>query len=199
MSADFSRDLAATSATFGIPAEQVPLAIPWIYLAGPLFTEGEIEFNAQLAATLRSQGYRVYLPQQACAGTADPAELYRRCIVGLDQAGLVLAILDGTDADSGTCFELGYAKARGIPCIGLRTDFRATGEHLGLNLMLTHSCDRLILRVLNPASNLDDLVGTQIPITTFDLETTAASVVTQVLANYPLATLTQTAQDQLID
>jgi hypothetical protein len=61
---------------------------------------------------------------------------------------LVLVLLEGTDADSGSCFEMGYAYAKGLPIVGLRTDFRGSGEHLGLNLMLTHSCTHLILRTL---------------------------------------------------
>lgn len=175
---------------FMIPTDQIPAAMPWIYLAGPLFTEAEIAFNADLAAALRSQHYRVYLPQQACAGTTDPAELYRRCIVGLAGAGLVLAVLDGTDADSGTCFELGYARAQGLPIIGLRTDFRTTGEHLGLNLMLTHSCDRLILRRLEPTAPEAAGLG-HLPVIAFDMTTPAAAIVEQVLAEFAPARATQ--------
>lgn len=122
---------------------------PWIYFAGPLFTQAEMAFNQSLADELRSQGYRVYLPQQECMGTTDPKELYRRCLVGLEQACLVLVILDGTDADSGSCFEMGYAYAKGLPIVGLRTDFRGSGEHMGLNLMLTNSCTHLILRTMD--------------------------------------------------
>jgi hypothetical protein len=39
------------------------------------------------------------LPQQQCAGTTDPIELFNICIWGLDAASMVLVILDGTDAD----------------------------------------------------------------------------------------------------
>jgi len=123
---------------------------PWIYLAGPLFTQGEINFNQQLAEQLRAEGYRVYLPQQECAGVSAPQELYRRCMKGLASAALVLVILDGADADSGSCFEMGYAHAQGVPIVGLRTDFRGSGDHLGLNLMLTQSCTRLLLTSLAP-------------------------------------------------
>jgi len=122
------------------------LATPaWIYFAAPLFTQGEIDFNQRLATRLREQGYKIYLPQEACTGISDPYELYATCIKGLDGAGMVLIILDGTDADSGSCFEMGYAFAKGLPIVGLRTDFRGSGEHKGLNLMLTHSCTHLVL------------------------------------------------------
>ncbi len=122
---------------------------PWIYLAGPLFTQAETTFNQHLAEQLRVAGCSVYLPQQACAGVTQPQALYDICITGLKGANLVLVILDGTDADSGSCFEMGYAYAKGLPIVGLRTDFRGSGEHLGLNLMLTHSCKHLLLTTLD--------------------------------------------------
>jgi len=53
---------------------------------------------------------------------------------------MVLVILAGSDADSGSCFEVGYAFAKSIPIVGLRTGFRGSGEHMGVNLMLTNSC-----------------------------------------------------------
>ncbi len=123
---------------------------PWIYFAGPLFTAAEIDFNAAIATGLRAAGYSVYLPQEECAGITDPHELFQICVRGIDGAALMVVMLDGTDADSGSCFELGYAYAKGMPVVGVRTDFRGSGEHLGLNLMLTHSCDRLLLTSLHP-------------------------------------------------
>ncbi|WP_009630707.1 nucleoside 2-deoxyribosyltransferase [Synechocystis sp. PCC 7509] len=120
-----------------------------IYLAAPLFTQAEIAFNQSLADQLKAAGYKVYLPQQECAGTTDPVELFNICIQGLDNASMVLVILDGTDADSGSCFEVGYAFAKNIPIVGLRTDFRGSGEHMGVNLMLSNSCQHLLLTTSN--------------------------------------------------
>lgn len=120
-----------------------------IYFAAPLFTVAEVAFNQSLANQLEAAGYRVYLPQQQCFGTTDPVELFNICIQGLDKASLVLVILDGTDADSGSCFEIGYAFAKNIPIVGLRTDFRGSGEHMGINLMLSNSCQHLLLTTTN--------------------------------------------------
>lgn len=122
----------------------------WIYLAAPLFSSAEITFNQNLAVRLRTEGYKVYLPQQECEGITEAEELYKRCLYGLDGACMVLVILDGADADSGSCFEVGYAFAKGLPIIGLRTDFRGSGDRLGMNLMLTQSCDRLLITTPNP-------------------------------------------------
>jgi nucleoside 2-deoxyribosyltransferase len=159
---------------------------PWIYLAAPLFTQAEIDFNAALAGQLRSQGYRVYLPQQECAGTTDAKELFRRCMVGLDGACLVLVVLDGTDADSGSCFEMGYAYARGLKIVGLRTDFRGSGEHMGLNLMLTNSCDRLILRTSQLPADQPETV------TYLRLDDDPTTAVLQILSTLPVAEAAKT-------
>lgn len=43
-------------------------------------------------------------------------------------AQLVLAHLDGQEVDAGTASEVGYATALGIPCVGIRSDLRSSGE-----------------------------------------------------------------------
>ncbi len=61
----------------------------------------------------------------------------------LDRCDAVVAILDGPDSDSGTCIELAYARAKGKPVIGVRTDFR-DGEVHGLNVMTAGICSSLV-------------------------------------------------------
>lgn len=121
----------------------------YIYFAAPLFTRGERDFNSSLAASLRQGGFKVFLPQEECQGTH--AEMFATCRRGVGEASIVVAILDGADADSGTCWEVGYAYAKGIPVLGVRTDFRGTGDTEGFNLMLKFSCRS----VLNLGVELD--------------------------------------------
>jgi nucleoside 2-deoxyribosyltransferase len=47
----------------------------------------------------------------------------------IDQAGALLALLDGSDVDSGTAAEVGYAAAKATPVVGLRTDVRPSGDN----------------------------------------------------------------------
>lgn len=122
-----------------------------IYLAAPLFTAAEQAFNAGIAARLRDAGYVVMVPQDFCLPHAGPspdfASIHRACMDHLARATLVVAVLDGADPDSGTCFEAGWACARGIPIIGIRTDLRP-GEDGGLpNCMLTRSCAAVVRNV----------------------------------------------------
>jgi nucleoside 2-deoxyribosyltransferase len=132
--------------------------MPTLYYAGPLFTDAERHWNAANAATLRAQlpQWNILMPQEFCAafdagitGKPDFGQVYKSCLSHLEQATMVLAILDGADADSGTSFEMGYASARNIPIIGLRTDWRPAEDGAG-NCMLTRSC-RLVVNNMSEA------------------------------------------------
>lgn len=56
----------------------------------------------------------------------------------IDESEAVLASLDGQDVDSGTAIEIGYAFARGLVIVGLRTDMRWCSDNEGsvVNLMV---------------------------------------------------------------
>jgi nucleoside 2-deoxyribosyltransferase len=60
----------------------------------------------------------------------------------IDEAQAVVAILDGSDVDSGTAAEIGYAAGKDgpIPVIGLRLDSRPSGDNRGatVNLQVEH-------------------------------------------------------------
>ncbi len=116
---------------------------PFIYLAAPLFSQAELLFNAQLASYLQQQGYSIFLPQAHC-GEQKGQVVYHTCLMGLTQAAVVIAILDGADADSGTCWECGYAVAKNIPVIVIRTDVRQSGDTKGFNAMLYFSATAII-------------------------------------------------------
>jgi nucleoside 2-deoxyribosyltransferase len=123
--------------------------MPSVYFAGPLFSLAELEFNQRLATALvqLQPSLRVILPQERCRELLlKPNGLslsFLDCVSMVTECDLILAILDGADADSGTCVELGLAFAQGKPIIGVRTDFRAL-EDRGLNLMVSHVCTALL-------------------------------------------------------
>jgi nucleoside 2-deoxyribosyltransferase len=111
-----------------------------IYLAGPLFTTAEREFNRRLTQRLRQAGHEVFLPQESEQRTMTEKEIFVGDVAGIDWAEVVVANMDGPDPDSGTCWECGYAYKR-KPIIVFRTDFRAADEpgKAPYNLMLTES------------------------------------------------------------
>jgi len=114
-----------------------------IYLAGPLFTAAEIKFNLELYKILTEKGYHVFLPQQECAGK-ELEDIFHTCKTGVDASDAILAILDGADADSGTCWECGYAVAKNKPVVLVRTDIRHSGDTKGFNAMLYYSASAVV-------------------------------------------------------
>jgi nucleoside 2-deoxyribosyltransferase len=100
-----------------------------IYLAGPLFSTAERNFNKELTRLLRDKGYEVWLPQEFEQMTMTPKQIFLKDVEGVDWADVVVANMDGPDPDSGTSWECGYAY-RKKPVILFRTDFRA-GHRLG--------------------------------------------------------------------
>jgi nucleoside 2-deoxyribosyltransferase len=123
-----------------------------IYLAGPLFTIHERRVNREVAAAIEKElpGSEVLLPQDFKHDGRYNDErafgaIFQGCLRGVDSSVCVVAVLDGPDSDSGTCFEAGYAYAKGIPVIGVRTDFRDNQER-GVNLMLSRACTAYVYR-----------------------------------------------------
>lgn len=112
-----------------------------IYIAAPLFTHAELEYNRKLKNMLLNNGFSVFLPQEDAEDAAQERErqnqeyIFVKCVEGVDTSDLVVAVLDGVDVDSGTAWEAGYAYAKGKPVIGLRTDFRELADGI-VNLMV---------------------------------------------------------------
>jgi len=111
-----------------------------VFLAAPLFSEAERDFNSKVAKRLRDKGFQVWLAQEypfIHEGTSKEKEkIYEEDISALKACNVVVAILDGVEVDSGVAFEMGYAVAIGKPVIGLKTDHRAFSKVEDVNLML---------------------------------------------------------------
>jgi nucleoside 2-deoxyribosyltransferase len=55
-------------------------------------------------------------------------EIGRRNVEAIRSSELLVAQLDGQEADSGTVAEVGYAAGLGLRCFGIRSDLRQAGE-----------------------------------------------------------------------
>ena len=105
-------------------------------------------FNRELVAELRKdRKHAIFLPQELSVSDSpsdkELDDLFHTLIEEIDKSDLIIAILDGSDVDSGTCVEIGYAYAKGKPILGLRTDFR-NSESEGLNLMVLKTCKKYL-------------------------------------------------------
>jgi nucleoside 2-deoxyribosyltransferase/predicted secreted protein len=115
-----------------------------VYLAAPLFSEGERAYNLSIARNLRNNFFDVFLPQEAGddSHTRDKKEqsrIFSENLKALEKSDIIVAVIDGADADSGTAWEMGYAYAQKKKVIAVRTDFRRAGLNEKVNLMLEQS------------------------------------------------------------
>jgi nucleoside 2-deoxyribosyltransferase/predicted secreted protein len=115
-----------------------------VYFAAPLFSEGERAYNLSIAQILRNNCFDVFLPQEVGddSHTRNKEEqfwIFSENLKALEKADIILAIIDGADADSGTAWEMGYAYSQKKQVIALRTDFRRAGMYEKVNLMLEES------------------------------------------------------------
>ncbi|HPP79044.1 nucleoside 2-deoxyribosyltransferase, partial [Methanospirillum sp.] len=110
-----------------------------VYLAAPLFSESECDYNRKIADILTGYALQVHLPQD-CGDSEHSRDLsiqqkiFASNLRALDNADIIIAIIDGADADSGTSWEIGYAYAKRKKIISLRTDFRRVGVSEMVNL-----------------------------------------------------------------
>jgi nucleoside 2-deoxyribosyltransferase len=127
-----------------------------VYLAGPLFSAAERAFNKVLAELLRHAGHAVWLPQEHEQRSRSAEGIFADDVEGIAWAEGIVANMDGGDPDSGTCWECGYAFARGMPIVLFRTDFRSIGDAVGApyNLMLVQSATR---RLELPLASVDEV------------------------------------------
>jgi nucleoside 2-deoxyribosyltransferase len=114
-----------------------------VYLAAPLFSEAERDFNSKLRDKIKNAGFKVFLPQEDSNNVRDEKNrqqiIFNKNVDAIESSDIIVAVIDGTDADSGTAWEIGYAFAKGKPTIGLRTDFRTLGIEGTVNLMIERS------------------------------------------------------------
>jgi nucleoside 2-deoxyribosyltransferase len=123
-----------------------------IYLAGPLgFSEAGRSFHkGTIAPTLAGLGHEVLDPWTLTdqhkidavlsmpygqvkrdAWRALNVEIGGNNHAAIDSCDAVFAVLDGSDVDSGTAAEIGYAFAKGKPILGYRGDFRLAADNEG--------------------------------------------------------------------
>ena len=131
-----------------------------LYFAGPLFTTAERVWNADVTAALRAAGHEVFLPQENEPGK-DAAGIFAADVGGIDWADGLVAIMDGPDPDSGTCWEVGYAYGVRKPIVLVRTDMRSmAGDAGNYNPMLTQAATiRLDLPIASTTEVIAAILG----------------------------------------
>ena len=117
-----------------------------IYFAGPLFSQGEKDYNLKLAKVLEDNGYEVFLPQRdgieaaMLEGKSEEeiaAMIFEKDVSEIMKADILFMVLDGRVPDEGACVELGIGYANQKRCYGIKTDTRSIEISLDLNPMIS--------------------------------------------------------------
>ena len=145
-------------------------ARPRCYVASPLgFSEAGRDYYARRYVPALAEHvepvdpWTLSLPAEFDAARAEGREQAFGIEVGarngeaIRSARLLIAQLDGQEVDAGTAAEVGYAAALGLPCLGVRSDLRSSGEPgMRVNLQLEAF---IVLSGGFIAGSLDELVA----------------------------------------
>ena len=164
----------------GVPAAPAPppplpelfagAARPRCYIASPLgFSEAGRTYYAERYIPALAEHvepvdpWALSLPAEFTAAReadrehAFAIEVGKRNATAIRGSQLLIAQLDGQEVDAGTAAEVGYAAALGLPCLGVRSDLRASGEPgMRVNLQLEAF---IVLSGGFIAGSLDELVA----------------------------------------
>ena len=119
---------------------------PLVYVAGPLFDEGERWWIETIDTRIAAHGLATFLPHRDNPDKTpdNTLEIFRNDRDAIDRCDLVVANLNGITTDDGTAWEIGYAVGISRPVIGLFTDWRRRFADEVVNLMIEHSVERIV-------------------------------------------------------
>ena len=116
-----------------------------VYVAGKLCDKEEREFLEKVAKVIEEEGFETFLPHREVGlarGIKDVQKIFEGDITkGLNDCSLVIAVLNGLHVGAGTSWELGYAYAKGIPVIGIKTDEPIEEAIEYLSAIIIHSTE----------------------------------------------------------
>lgn len=114
-----------------------------VYIAGKIGTESELEVLEEIDKLCKSLGFETFLPHRDVGITKsinDVERIFKGDIEeGFSNIDLIVASLDGLHVGAGTAWELGYAYAKGIPAIGIKTDEQVKEALSYLSAILIYS------------------------------------------------------------
>ncbi len=99
-----------------------------VYMAGPLFNEGDRYTNQCNSDALRKAGYATFLPQEIVINNESSELVKAGCfymdLKAIRECDLLLANCNGIEIDSGTAAEIGLAYALGKRMLVYKSDVR---------------------------------------------------------------------------
>lgn len=95
------------------------------YIAGPLCTKNEREFVEKIDKLCKKMKLNTFLPHKDCGlwnKKDDAKRIASGDLGGFKDCDILIASLNGFNVGAGTAWEMGYAYAKNIPIIAIKTD-----------------------------------------------------------------------------
>jgi len=95
------------------------------YIAGPLCTKQERDFLEKIDRLCGKMGIETFLPYRECGLWKEGKNVKKIALgdlKGFEDCDFLIANLNGFNVGAGTAWEMGYAYAKKIPVIALKTD-----------------------------------------------------------------------------
>ncbi len=129
-----------------------------VYIAGKLTSENEREFLEKIAKICEDMKFKTFLPHRdvgLAKSIKEVNKIFKKDIIeGFKDVKLVIANLNGLHVGAGTAWELGYAYANGITCIGIKTDDSVENALDSLSAILIAS-----MEIVNSLDELREKIG----------------------------------------
>ena len=96
-----------------------------VYIASPLCTKEDRDFAQKIDKLCKKLGLKTFLPHRDCGLWKEGVSFKKIAtgdLNGFKDCNLVIANLNGFNVGAGTAWEMGYANAKDIPVIGIKTD-----------------------------------------------------------------------------
>ena len=130
-----------------------------IYFAGPLFTTAERDFNKMVADHLRLYGHEVFLPQEIEQAETTADAIFNAEVKAMKWCDAIVANMDGSDPDSGTCWEVGNCWREKLSVV-FRTDIRDEEPFGPFNLMMHRAANTVINCKWKSADQVGEAIDT---------------------------------------
>ncbi len=112
-----------------------------IYIAAPLFSRSEMEFNLKLNEFLKNLSFETFLPQEDGHLLSELLKneiekdkaiikIFQKDRENIENCDIVVFVMDGRVPDEGACVEIGLAYAYNKECFGLKTDSRSLMDNM---------------------------------------------------------------------
>lgn len=135
-----------------------------VYIAGPLFSKSELDFNLRLNEFLRDLGFNTFLPQKDGHLLSELIDngmekdeavqmIFEKDIENIKTCDIVVFVMDGRVPDEGACVEIGLAYAYNKECFGLKTDIRSLVDNID-NPLITGSLKGRIAKCFSDLGQL---------------------------------------------